>query len=176
MSAFGGKADIAHADQARIAANITKLPELFRLGWRGLALLSCLIELCLRTHVCAERVTTLIAPAHVTFELFIIGVVATFLTAATVWVLWYVFETIFPDDVKHLGFFLIFIIVLVPFVMLIYFGLDAVIDDEVATRAGLPTELPLGLPPEIPVLAVVYIGLTVCLGLPWRKLKSVKEG
>ena len=59
--------------------------------------------------------------------------------------------------------------------MLIYFGLNAIVDDAVATRAGRPVELPVGLPPEIPVLAVVYIGLTVWLGMRWRKLKTVKE-
>ena len=117
--------------------------------------------------------TTIITPAHVTSELSLVGFVAAFLTAATVWVLWYVHETIFP--VRDLGFFLTFIIVFVPFVMLIYFGLDAIVDDAVATRAGRPVELPVGLPPEIPVLAVVYIGLTVWLGMRWRKLKTVKE-
>ena len=120
--------------------------------------------------------TPIVTPAHVTSELFLIGFVATFLTAATVWVLWYVFETIFPDDVRDPGFFLIFIIVFVPFVMLIYFGLEAIIDDAVAARAGWPTELPFGILPEIPFMAVVYIGLTVWLGMRWRKLKSVKEG
>ena len=69
-----------------------------------------------------------------------------------------------------------FIIVFVPFVMLIYFGLDAIIDDAVATGAGWPPEFPFGLPPEIPFLAVVCIGLTVWLGMRWRKLKSVKKG
>ena len=120
--------------------------------------------------------TPIITPAHVTSELFLIGFGATFLTAATVWVLWYVHETNFPDDVRDPGFFLTFIIVFVPFVMLIYFGLDAIIDDAVSTGAGWPTELPFGVPPEIPVMAVVYIGLTVWLGMRWRKLKSVKKG
>ena len=120
--------------------------------------------------------TAIITPAHVTSELFLIGFVATFLTVATVWVLWYALEKIFPDDIKDMGFFLIFIIVFVPFVMLIYFGLDALIDDTVATGAGWPTELPFGVPPEIPVMGVVYIGLTVWLGMRWRKLKSVKKG
>jgi hypothetical protein len=120
--------------------------------------------------------TAITTPAHVTSELFLIGFVATFLTVATVWVLWYVLETFFLDDVRDPGLFLIFIIVFVPFVMLTYFGLDAIIDDAVATRAGWPTELPFGIPPEIPVVAVVYIGLTVWLGIRWRKLKSVKKG
>jgi hypothetical protein len=119
--------------------------------------------------------TTIITPAQVTSELLLIGVVATFLIAATVWFFWYVLETIFPDDVRDPEFFLTFVIVFIPFVMLIYFGLDAIVDDAVATRAGRPVELPVGLPPEIPVLAVVYIGLTVWLGMRWRKLKTVKE-
>ena len=58
--------------------------------------------------------TPIITPAHVTSELFLIGFGATFLTAATVWVLWYVHETNFPDDIKDPGFFLTFIIVVVP--------------------------------------------------------------
>ena len=118
--------------------------------------------------------TTISTPAHVTYALLLIGFVATFLTAATVWVVWYALEMMFPDDVRDPGFFLTFIIVFVPFVMLIYFGLDALIDDAVATQAGLPTEF--GLPPETPVVAVVYIGLTLWLWLRWRKMKSVKEG
>ena len=64
-----------------------------------------------------------------------------------------------------------FIIVAVPFVMLIYFGLDNIIDDAVATRVGWPTALPLGpWPEEIPIVVVVYICLTVWLALRWRKL------
>jgi hypothetical protein len=111
-------------------------------------------------------------PAQVAPELFLVGFAATFLTAATVCILWYVLEEIFPDDVRDPGFFWTFIVVFVPFVMLIYFGLDVIIDDAVATRAGWPTELPLGLPPkrEMLVVTAVYIGLTMCLGLRWRKL------
>jgi len=120
--------------------------------------------------------TAITIPADVTSAVFLIGFVATFLTVATVWVVWYVLEKIFPDDVKDPGFFLMFMIVFVPFVMLIYFGLDALIDDAVATTAGMPTRLPFGVPEEIPLMAVVYIGLTVWLGMRWRKLKSVKEG
>jgi hypothetical protein len=119
--------------------------------------------------------TTIIAPADVTSELILIGLVVTFLTVATAWILWYAAEKVLPHDVGQLQFFLTFIVVIIPFVMLIYFGLDAIIDDAVATRAGWPTELPLGLPPEIPALAVVYIGLTVWLGLRWRKLSSKRD-
>ena len=88
--------------------------------------------------------TTIIAPADVTSELILIGLVATFLTVATAWILWYATEQVLPHDVGQLQFFLTFIVVIIPFVMLIYFGLDAIIDDAVATRAGWPTELPWG--------------------------------
>ena len=118
--------------------------------------------------------TTIIAPTNLTPELMLIGFVATFLTVATSWILWYLLEKI--DGVIDIGSFLTFVVVVIPFVMIIYFGLDAIIDDAVATRAGWPTELPFGIPPEIPVVAVVYIGLTVWLGMRWRKLKSVKKG
>jgi len=116
--------------------------------------------------------TTIIAPADVTLVLIPIGFVATFLTVATAWILWYAAEKVFPNEIGQLQFFLMFIVMIIPFLMLIYFGWDAIIDDAVATQAGSPSELPLGVPPEIPVLAVVYIGLTVWLGLRWRKLSK----
>ena len=123
--------------------------------------------------------TTIIPPAGVTPELILVGFVAAFLAIATVWVLWYAAEKVLPDEVGQLQFFLTFIVVVIPFVMLVYFGLDVLIDDAVATGAGWPTALPfagwptewpLVLPPEILIAAVVYIGLTVWLGLRWRKL------
>ena len=118
-----------------------------------------------------DPITTNIAPADVTPEIIFIAFVAIFLTVATVWILWYAAEKLLPDDVEQLQFFLTFIIVAVPFVILIYFGLDTIIDDTVATRVGWPTALPLGpWPEEIPIAVVVYIGLTVWLGLRWRKL------
>ena len=104
-----------------------------------------------------------------TSELFLIGFVATFLTAATVWVLWYVFETIFPDDVRDPGFFLTFIIVFVPFVMLIYFGLAVINYEAIAARSGWPQMLPLSpFSPLIVGMVVFYIGQTVWLWLDWR--------
>ena len=142
-----------------------------------------LIELPYRVVVtytlAGNPMTTINPPAGVTPELILIGFVATFLTVATVWVLWYAAEKVLPDEVGQLQFFLTFIVVVIPFVMLVYFGLDVLIDDAVATGAGWPTALPfagwptewpLVLPPEILIAAVVYIGLTVWLGLRWRKL------
>jgi hypothetical protein len=116
--------------------------------------------------------TTIIAPTDVTPELILIGFVATFLTVATVWILWYLLEKSEVIDIRS---FLTFVVVIVPFVMIIYFGLDIIIDDAVATRGGWPTELPLGMPHEIPALAVIYIGLTAWLGLRWRKLNLSKR-
>ena len=102
---------------------------------------------------------------------------AVFLTVATVWILSYAAEKFLPDEVGQLQFFLTFIGIIIPFVMLIYFGLDIIIDDAVATRAGWPTKLPWGpWPEEIPIVVVVYIGLTVWLGLRWRKLKIRQRG
>jgi hypothetical protein len=94
-----------------------------------------------------------------------------FLTAATLRVLWYVLETIFPDEVRDPRFFLTFVIVAVPFVMLIYFGLAFLNYDAIAAQFGRPTSLPLGLlSPETLGAAVSYIGLTVWLWSRWRKL------
>jgi uncharacterized membrane protein len=85
--------------------------------------------------------------------------------------LWYVLETIFPDEVRDPQFFLTFIIVFVPLVMLVYFGLAFLNYDAIAAQFGRPTALPLGpLSPEALGAAVCYIGLTVWLWSRWRKL------
>jgi hypothetical protein len=80
----------------------------------------------------------------------LIDVLALFLAVATVSILWYVVKKIFPDEVRDLQFFLTFIVVIVPFVMLIYFGLAVIHYDAVAKSVGWPLALPLtdSLPPH----------------------------
>jgi len=51
---------------------------------------------------------------------------------ATVFSLWYVVKRAFTDDVKDLQLFLTFIVVVVPFVILIYFGLAVINYDSIA--------------------------------------------
>jgi hypothetical protein len=60
--------------------------------------------------------TTIIAPTDVIFELMLIGFVATFVTVATVWILWSFLEKSEVIDIRS---FLTFVVVVVPFVMLI---------------------------------------------------------
>jgi hypothetical protein len=104
-------------------------------------------------------------------EVVLIDLVALLPTTATIWILWYCFQTIIRDNVRDLQFFLTFIIVFVPFVMLIYFGAAILIYDALATRSGRPTVLPLELlSPEVLGAAVVYFGLTAWLWSRWRKL------
>ena len=57
---------------------------------------------------------------------------------------WYVAKAVFPDEVRHLQFFLTFIVVIIPFVMLIYFGSAIIIYDAI-TAPPWPTALPLKL-------------------------------
>jgi hypothetical protein len=103
-------------------------------------------------------------------ELILIGLVTLFLTVATVWIVWYVAKTVNPDEVKHLQFFLTFIVVIIPFVMLTYFG-SFIIEYDAITAPPWPTALPSKLsPPEVLAAAVIYIGLTAWLWLRWRKL------
>jgi hypothetical protein len=66
----------------------------------------------------------------------------------------------------------VLILVAIPFVMLIYFGLAVIICDNVSVARGWPTALPLQLSSaETLAAAVTYIGLTVWLWLRWRKLQ-----
>jgi hypothetical protein len=106
-------------------------------------------------------------------EIELIVLLAIFLAVVTVSILWYVAKRIFPDDVEDLQFFLTFIIVAVPFVMLVWFGLAVINYDVIAGRSGWPLVLPLDTPlwPLIVGLAAFYIGQTMWLWWDWRKLR-----
>jgi hypothetical protein len=93
---------------------------------------------------------------------------ALFLTVATIWLLLYAIETR-PTEINAQS-FLVLIIVIIPFVMGIYFGLAAIICNEIvaAGRPILPLE-PLSLR-TIVLAAVTYIGLSAWVCLRWRKL------
>ena len=69
------------------------------------------------------------------------------------------------------------IVVVIPFVMLIYFGLAVIICDKISVGRGWPTTLPLQLSTaEALAMAVTYPSLTVWLWLRWRKLRIRQEG
>ena len=55
-------------------------------------------------------------------EIVLIDLLALVLAVVTVSILWYVVKKAFPDEVEDLQFFLTFIIVAVPFVMLVWSG------------------------------------------------------
>jgi TRAP-type mannitol/chloroaromatic compound transport system permease small subunit len=94
---------------------------------------------------------------------------ALFLTVATVWILLYAD----PNEGSSPQDFFVSVVVVMPFVMLIYFGLAAIICNKISVARGWPTALPLQLTSaEALTVAVTYIGLTVWLWLRWRKLKD----
>jgi hypothetical protein len=105
-------------------------------------------------------------------EIVLVDLLAMFLSIVTVSILWYVVKKFFPDEVKDLQFFLTFIVVAVPFVMLVYFGMAFINYDAIAARFGWPPVLPLNglLSPLIVGAAFYYIGQTVWLWLDWREL------
>jgi tungstate transport system substrate-binding protein len=106
-------------------------------------------------------------------EITLIDLLALLLSVGTVSVLWYVCKKAFPHDVKDLQFLLAFIAVVVPFVLVIYFGLAVINYDAMAGRSGWPPVLPLDslLSPLILGALAFYIGQTTWLWWDWRKLR-----
>jgi tungstate transport system substrate-binding protein len=105
-------------------------------------------------------------------EIVLIDLLALFLSIATVSIVWYVVKKAFPGEVGELQFFGTFIFVIVPFVMLVCFGLALLNYDAIAARAGWPPILPLSsLSPPIIGAVAVYVGQTVWLWWDWRKLR-----
>jgi hypothetical protein len=110
-------------------------------------------------------------------DLILFGLVPLLLTVATVWIIWYVLEKIDPDEVTEIRSFLTFIILAVPFVMLIYGGLAIVIYNAMTATSGGSRPVLLPLAPQVVVVgAVVYIGLAVWLWSHWRKLRIHQRG
>ena len=100
---------------------------------------------------------------------------ALFLTVATIWLLLYAIETRPKQiDARTL---LVLIIVIIPFVMVTYFGLAAIICGEVVgARSGRPTSpLEPSLRQIVPAI-VTYIGLSAWIWLRWRKLRARRDG
>ena len=106
-------------------------------------------------------------------ETVLIDLLALAMAIATVSILWYVAKRAFPDDVKDLQFFLTFIVVVVPFVIITYFGLAALNYDAIAALAGWPLALPFDslLSPLMLGAVAFYIGQTMWLWWDWRKLR-----
>ena len=103
-------------------------------------------------------------------ETVLIDLLALVVAIATVSILWYVVKKAFPDEVRDLRFFLTFIIVAVPFVIIVCFGLATINYDAMAIRSGWPPALPLQglLSPLIIGVVIFYFGQTVWLWLSWR--------
>jgi ABC-type glycerol-3-phosphate transport system substrate-binding protein len=107
-------------------------------------------------------------------ETVLIDLLALLLSVGTVSIIWYVAKKTVPDEVKDFQFFLTFIVAVIPFVMIIYFGLAVINYDTVAARSGWPLVLPLDGPlsPAVVGLAAFYIGQTMWLWWDWRKLRK----
>jgi hypothetical protein len=95
---------------------------------------------------------------------------ALFLTVATIWLLLRAIETR-PNEVGARS-FLILIIVIIPFVMMIYFGLATIICNEIVAARSNPPILPLELSlRKIVPATVTYIGLSTWAWSRWRRLR-----
>ena len=93
---------------------------------------------------------------------------ALFLTVATIWLLLHAIETR-PKEIDARS-FLVLIIVIIPFVMVIYFGLATIICNEIVAARSLPIlPLELSLRKIVPA-TVTYIGLSTWVWLRWRKV------
>jgi hypothetical protein len=91
------------------------------------------------------------------------------LLRGTLWILLYAD----PNEGSSLQDLIVLIVALMPFVMLIYFGLAVIICDKISVGRGWPTALPLQLSTvEALAVAVTYIGLTAWLWLRWCKLRN----
>jgi ABC-type Fe3+-siderophore transport system permease subunit len=98
---------------------------------------------------------------------------ALFLTVATLWILLYAD----PNEGSSPRDFFVSIVVVMPFVMLVYFGLAVIICNKISVARGWRTALPLQLTSsEALTVAVTYIGLAVWLWLRWRKLRIRQRG
>ena len=79
-------------------------------------------------------------------EIVVIDLLALFLAVAAVEIIWYVVKKAFPDQARDLRFFLTFIVVIVPFVLTVCFGVAIINYDAMAIRSGWPPVLRHNVP------------------------------
>jgi bacteriorhodopsin len=98
---------------------------------------------------------------------------AAFLTIATIW---FVLKFVGPDDFASPQTFWTILVVIIPFAMLIYFGMAIMICTQMVARSGRPM-LPLepSLRKIVPLI-VTYVGVSAWVWLRWRKVRFVKKG
>ena len=103
-------------------------------------------------------------------DIFLISLLALLLLIATVATLWEILKKERPAEAKALDFFLIFAVVVVPFAMVICFGLAVMVYEATAAlQPNWPRWSP-NVPWQIRVgLAVIYIAVTSWLWLRWYK-------
>ena len=98
---------------------------------------------------------------------------ALFLTVATLWLCLHAAQTISPKQTDP-RIFLVFIVVVIPFVMLVYFGLAFLIDDTISEGADRLTAREEELSFTEGVVATVsYVGLSGWLWMRWRNPKAL---
>jgi hypothetical protein len=117
-----------------------------------------------------------------TAETILLSLVALFLTVATLWSFSYATQTISLKDPRDLS---LLIIVVIPFLMLLYFGGAFIISDMISERAewlkAMRSELgadwlkvmrsKLSFTESV-VVAISYVGLSGWLLLRWRNPKA----
>jgi hypothetical protein len=104
-------------------------------------------------------------------EILVLELVALFLTVATIRILLNAVKKFTPDNLGDTQFFWTVILIMIPFVMLIYFGQAIIICNQMVARSGGPTALPLELSwRKVVPATVTYIGLTLWV---WRRWPSV---
>jgi len=109
-------------------------------------------------------------PITITILLYL---VALFLTVATLWPISYPTQTIFPTKTSP-QFVWVLIVVVLPFVMLFYFGLAFLIDDTISVAAAHLTAREEELSFTEGLVAVVsYVGLSGWLWMRWRNPKAL---
>ena len=132
------------------------------LGFKGLDIRSRPLTCLTYRNYCADPMTlTNLPPGSGLFVLLALS-----LTVATVWLLLRAIE-MRPNEIGARS-FLILIIVIIPFVMIVYFGLATIICDEIVSgRPILPLALSLR---KLVAATVTYIGLSAWVWLRWRKV------
>jgi hypothetical protein len=156
-----------HREQRALIIGDCLQTEARYLAWRTVIYLSEITALAV--YPMTLNMTLANAPAG--SEIILLELVALFLTVASMRLFLSAIQKLTPDDFEDRQFFWIVVLVMIPFVMLVYFGLAIIICNEITARSGRPMTLPLELSLRKVVPATVtYIGLAAWIWLRWHKL------